>query len=342
MRNIVDKSELNLVQQAAVELIQIDMRFLYTLVMNRKNIMPTYWLGLSPYIGLIIDGAEDWLKTYNNSSKVKIDIPQFNDEQEHYYEKLRSASKMWDYGLIELYDLLNERYSESESYFGGLCNEIAKNMHLYDTMGVFFIDDYHCGNTILDACYIPNFNIYAPDGDIITKMAEFAGRYISLFGINEGYSAVSQKYTQKDYGGFVKIPFGNDFSIKHVLFACLCTINFVLYGIEKIITEEVPTKLRIEYICYYYINCMLEQIRSGYDINISVSNHYISREFRNSMAHYKLGVALKSEELIILDPLKGLTQKFFRTDYATVKDYVLNELSTAAESIELYLGLRMK
>lgn len=114
------------------------MRFLYTLVANRNKIMATYWIELSPYIGLIIDGAEDWIKAYNNSSKNKINIPLFNHEQEIYYEIMRSAAKMWGYGLEELYDLLYERYLESEVYFGGLCKKITKYLHHYDTIGVFF------------------------------------------------------------------------------------------------------------------------------------------------------------------------------------------------------------
>ena len=65
MDNRLDKSNLNPVQQAAVELIQDDMRFLYSVVMNEKKIMPTYWVELSPYIGLIVDGAEAWIKSYN-------------------------------------------------------------------------------------------------------------------------------------------------------------------------------------------------------------------------------------------------------------------------------------
>ena len=342
MDNRIDKSNLNSVQQAAIELIQDDMRFLYSLVINRKKIMPTYWIELSPYIGLIVDGAEDWIKSYNNSSKSKIDIPLFNDEQERYYEIMRSAAKTWGYGLAEFFNMLNERYLESDEYFGGLCKKIAKDLHLYDTMGVFFIDDYHCGNTILDACYIPNFNLNNTNGEYIKKMAEFAGRYISAFGINDGYSVKNQKHYYKDYGGFVKIPFGNDFSIKHVLFACLCIINFVLHGIEEITTEGVSTKLRMEYICYYYMENMLGQIRDEYNIDFSMSDKYVSQGVRNSLAHYKLGVALKPEELVLSDPLKGLTQKYLQTDYDTVKEFVLSELSNTADKIEVYLGLRKR
>ena len=338
----IDKELLNPVQLAAVELIQDDMKFLYTLIMNRSKIMPTYWIELSPYIGIIVDGAEDWIKAYNNSSKNKINIPLFNAEEEHYYEILRSATKSWGYGISELYSLLNKKYIESDEYFGGLCKKIAKDLHLYDTIGVFFIDDCHCGNTILDACYIPDFNLNAQDGERIKSMSEFAGRYITAFGIQDGFTAKKQKYHYKDYGGFVKIPFGNEFSVKHVLFSCLCIINFVLHGIDEIITDEVSTKLRMEYICYYYMENMLGQIRDEYNIDFSMSDQYIAQEFRNSLAHYKLGVALKKDELVLSDPLKGLTQKYFQTDYGIVKKFVLSELSNTAGKIEGYFGVRKR
>lgn len=338
----MDKSNLNPVQKAAIELIQDDMRFLYTLVMNRKRILATYWIELIPYVGLITDGAEDWIKSYNNSSKNKINIPLFNDDEEHYYEIMRSAAKMWGHGVHEYYNMLSVRYLESDEYFGGLCSKKRKDSHLYANMGVFFIDGHFCGNTILDACYIPDFNLGATDGERIKKMAEFTGRYVTAFGIRKGYTFKKQRQYYKDYGGLRKIPFGNDFSINHVLFSCLCTINLVLYGIEDIVTEEVSTKLRMEYICYYYMENMLGQIRDEYNIDFSMSDQYISKEFRNSLAHYKLGVALKSTDLFLDDPLKGLTQKYFQNDYYSVKNFVVKELSDTARKIEKYLGLIRK
>ncbi len=68
----------------------------------------------------------------------------------------------------------------------------------------------------------------------------------------------------------------------------------------------------------------------------------VSQGVRNSLAHYKLGVALKPEELVLSDPLKGLTQKYLQTDYDTVKGFVLSELSNTADKIEVYLGLRKR
>ena len=59
MDNRIDELNLNSVQQLAVELVQNDLRYLYTIIKNREKIDPTYWIAMSPYIGLIIDGTED-------------------------------------------------------------------------------------------------------------------------------------------------------------------------------------------------------------------------------------------------------------------------------------------
>ena len=342
MDNRIDELNLNSVHQLAVELIQDDLRYLYSIIKNREKIDPTYWIALSPYIGLIIDGTEDWIKSYNNSSKEKIDIPLFNPEEEQYYVTLRNACKIWNYTLEDFQTILKARYNESDEYFGSLCKRTAKVLHLYDVMGIFTVDKFCCGNTILDACYIPGFNLQKPDGECIKRMSSVAGRFIREFGINEEYNFRSHIFDTNDYGGFIKIPFGNVFSFKHVLFACLCTINFVLHGIEEIIYDEVSTKLRMEYICYYYMENMLIQIRDEYNIDFSMFDQYISQEFRNSLAHYKLGVALKKDELVLSDPLKGLTQKYFQTDYDTVKKFLLSELSNTADKIEGYLGVRKR
>lgn len=64
-----------------------------------------------------------------------------------------------------------------------------------------------------------------------------------------------------------------------------------------------------------------------------------SDAFRNSMAHYKLGVALKDSELILSDPLYGLTQKFLGCDYNTLKNGVMQELSSLASQLKVFLKL---
>ena len=57
------------------------------------------------------------------------------------------------------------------------------------------------------------------------------------------------------------------------------------------------------------------------------------------MAHYKLGIALKENEIIYGDKMFGLTQKYFESDFLTVKNRIMQELENVAVQIGKYLNL---
>lgn len=92
MNKIYD--QFNIQQKASYHLIQNDLRFIYTVFQNAPS--NNFFLAFMPYLGTIIDGAEDWVKAYNNSQKSKINIPTFDSEEELYYGKMRSAIKMFE------------------------------------------------------------------------------------------------------------------------------------------------------------------------------------------------------------------------------------------------------
>ena len=232
------------------------------------------------------------------------------------------------------YNLLKERYLESDSYYANICSRFAKIFRLYDSVGVFKIGDKICGNTILDACFIPDFELSKVSGEKVKSMAAVAGKYISLFDATKELNIKTQCFSTIDIGGFHKIPFGRTFSIDYVLFSLLGEINFVLNGVETLVIGDVSTKLRIEYICYFHLAKILEQIKTEYKIDVTMSKQLYSRQFRNAMAHYKLGIALNEDELITDDPMKGLAQKFFDCDFYTVKSAICEELLETTNKIE--------
>ena len=119
-------------QAIAISLIKTDLRFLFTIVKNSERFKSNYWLSFMPYMGIIIDGVEDWLQAYNQSSKYKITAPTFKKEEQQFYEEMRSAIKMWGMEYDELYQKLKILYEESDRYFSSLCRPIAKELHLYD------------------------------------------------------------------------------------------------------------------------------------------------------------------------------------------------------------------
>lgn len=328
------------VQRAAISLIQNDLKYLYTVIKKVNPNASNYIPSLQPYMGVIIDGVEDWIKSFNNSSKIKLEMPLFTENEQIYYEEMRNSIKMWQRDYTEIYELLQYSYKRSDEYFSNICKPIAKQMKWYDIFGVDRANGVICGNTILCQYYSPRFSFGNNNGVYIKTMAEIGGKYIWLFDATEEYMFNDMiNFDTKDYGGFQKSPVGNHFSDKFVLFSILCQINFVIHCVDNWIQEEVSTKLRFAYLLYYSLLHIIPQINSKIGINLYIDPKWQSREFRNAMAHYKLGVALKEIELIIDDTLFGLTQKYFNEDYLTVKQSIIFELKSIAFQIGEFLGL---
>lgn len=332
------ENNFTVVQSAALSLIQSDLRFLYTVIKEINSKESNYIPSLLPYMGVIVDGTEDWIKSYNNSNKTKINVPMFNQSEQIYYEKMRDSIKMWQKGYDEAYESLKEAYEESDRYFSNLCKPIAKQLKLYDIYGVDRVNGVICGNTILCFVYNPLYSFDGNNGEYIKSMAEIGGKYIALFNAaNEYPTDASLKFDTFDYGGFQKSPVGNDFSDKFVLFSILSQINFLLYGVEQWIKEEIPTKMRFLYLLYYALMEAIPQINQKLGTTFRMDRKWKSKEFRNAMAHYKLGIALREEELIVDDKLFGLTQKFFDEPYMEVKKAIASELLGFSKQIARYL-----
>lgn len=88
-------------------------------------------------------------------------------------------------------------------------------------------------------------------------------------------------------------------------------VNFIDYS----------TKLRFSYILYYYVLHILPEINRKLSTQFVMDKKWNSDAFRNAIAHYKIGVALKNHELILSDPFYGLTQKYLHCDYKIEKEH---------------------
>lgn len=333
----------NPVQQAALSLMQSDLRFLYTVFKKVKTDESNFIPSLFPYIGVIIDGIEDWIKSFNNSTKNKLVVPTFDTSAQKYYEKMRSSIKMWESDYCEIYESLETANNENDEYFGSLCKPIAKILKLYDIYGVDRANNIICGNTILCFYYNPLYTFGGKDNrEYIKEMSKIIGDYIVIFYAEKEFLTDDKMiFDTKDYGGFQKSPAGNKFSDKFVLFSILCQINFLIYCVENWIKEEAPTKLRLLYLLYYSLLKIIPQINNKIHTTFTMNNNWNSDKFRNAMAHYKLGVVLKEEELIMNDAFYGLTQKFFGVPYFATKMAILTELKGLAYQIEQYLQLKL-
>ena len=338
---MVDFSKLNHVQQAARTLIQSDLRFLYTVLRyidpNKSNYIPS----LLPYLGIIVDGAEDWVKAVNNTNRNKLSIPQFSADEEKFYEQIRNSVKLWQQDYNTIYDLINEAYCESEHHFGSICKPIAQKLKLYNIYGVDTVNGVLCGNTILCKYYSPFFQYGVDNGPYVKSMAEIGGGYIVLFDALKEYATDdSLIFDVRDYGGFVKSPVGNIFSDKFVLLSILCQINYLIYGIDKWIKEEVPAKLKFAYLLYYSLLRVIPQINNKINTHFILDKKWDNDNFRNAMAHYKLGVALKEKDLIYDDIMFGLTDHILGEGYTVVKESIYSQLEKLAIQIGSYLKLK--
>lgn len=332
---------LNKVQKCAVKLMQNDLRLFFTLLCNQEIVTPSYYIALMPYTGLIVDGIEDWVNAYNNSSKYKLKLPTFTDEEEKYYTEMRNSIKLFEKGYIELNKTLYKKYEQSETYFSSLCKPIAKRLHLYDIYGTFYCNSLPCDNTILNQVVTPFFIYGKIDGETIKQMAAIGREYTVCFNALQPYKVKSDyNFSAKDYGGLVKSPFGNKYNYKFLLFTILCQINFIVYSVDKFIVDETSTKLRFAYILYYYLLSLLPDIKENLKISIIMDDKYHSDIFRNAMAHYKLGVSLKENDIIDDDPMFGLTNKIFSEDYYTVKSNIISELDKAGKQIQSIINLK--
>lgn len=334
--------ELTIQQKAAKELIRSDLRYLLTILKNREGIKSNYIVSMMPYQSLIVDGAEAWIVAMNNSVPGAIDAPRFTPEEKKFYDTARQSIKLWELPYVEIYTLMKERYTESDRYFSSLCKPIAKRLQLYDIFGADLTEDGHfCGNTILDAIYLPGYDYtdsaYGPN---LRDMAVIGGKYIPIFDAMEAYAINSNlRFRYQDYGGFIKSPIGNKFSFRFVLFSILCQINFVIYAVDQYIVPEIPTKLRLAYILYYYLCDVLPDINAVHGTSFALNRKFYSQNFRNAMAHYKVGVYLKKHEILSNDPMFGMTQKAFGTDFYRTKNEVMGELRALANQLEKYLDV---
>ena len=335
--------ELTAQQKAARELIRCDLRYLFTILQNRDSIKANYIVSMMPYQSLIIDGAEAWVAAMNNAKPGSIDAPSFSQKEKLFYDAARQIIKLWEMPYEEVYTLLETRYAESDDYFSSLCKPIAKHLRLYDIFGADLTEDGHfCGNTILDAVYLPGYNLgdseYGPN---LRDMAVIGGKYIPTFNAMEAYEInTNLSFHYRDYGGFVKSPVGNEFSYRFVLLSILCQVNFILHAVDQYIVPEIPAKLRFAYILYYYLCDMLPKINAKHGTSFSLNRCYYSQEFRNAMAHYKVGIYLKPNDIVPNDPMFGMTQKAFGHNFYEVKNGVFDELKSISCQLEAFLRLR--
>lgn len=324
----------NKVQKAALDLIQSDARFMYTLIdiqNNAKNINSNYVMMSMPYIGIFADGTEQWCK------KIGLNAPRFNDEEKEYYVKLRQAHKTFEMSYEEYETLLLDKFNESDKYFYNNRSLLEKIIGYYN-VGTDYCNGVVCGNTILCAMYVP-FNILdKKTGPKIEDLSIIVGKLAAYF-LNTNLKPINYDDRNnivkfRDYHFFRNSPMKLKSNLGFVLFCILCSINFIIEFIDKYFVEEIPQKFKYAYLQYYYLCDFIDELNTVNNTSFCINKELQKRSLRNCFAHYGLGQFLEETDVNEKDVLKGLTEKAFNIDYFSCKNLLYKYLEDLKGQIE--------
>ncbi|WP_091236872.1 hypothetical protein [Anaerobium acetethylicum] len=328
--------ELTNIQKAAYKLIQSDATFIRSLIQTGSQIKSNYIVMSFPYLGIYADGAEQW------GRKVGLNSPIFNDEERFFYTQIRQMHKLYDMSFRQFADKTYDALQVSDEHFSSICKPIAKWLKVYDNYGVDLYRSQVCGNTVMCQMYVSplNENAYMLDGEKLCKISVVAGKLCAFYGGRQVQSLCAddvQAYRTKDYHFPAHTPIKHKSKEAFALFSVLCSINYVLYLVDKIIKEEMPTKIRIAYLEYYYLTKIISEINQIFGTYFMLSKEWVSAPVRNCMAHYGLGQLITESELDNTDLMFGITKKYFGLDYYEMKEKLYSELKALSVQIEDYL-----
>lgn len=284
-----------------------------------------------PYIGIFVDGAEQWCK------KVGLVPPSFTAEEKVYYTALRQGHKLFEKKYLDYSKMLNEKFKESDKYYYDKRTTIEKILGYYN-VGTDLCNGEFCGNTIICALHTPIKTIGNEQvGNMIKGMSVIAGKLSAYLVCTEN---LPYKYndclnvTYKDFHFYKDCPLKLRTSLGFELFTILCIVNYVTVFIEKYFIEEIPQKFKFAYLQYYYLCDFIKEFSVANNIGIGLNSSLKNRGIRNCLAHYGLGQFLSEDDVIEDDVLKGLTYKAFGMDYNSTKEHLFEYLRELTEQIK--------
>lgn len=327
--------QLNQVEQAAYSLIHEDARFIYTLVLLNQSERgySNYFLMFMPYIGIFAYGAEQW------GERAKLDAPRFTPEEKQYYIEVRQSHKSFEKNYREYSNELIKTLNESDSYFYSNRSLIDRIIG-YKNVGTDIYSNHYCGNTILCATYNPINPFHKGKEYNLLTISIIAGKLAAFYGLPSlsAYKINTNiKLAYKDFHFFKNCPITMKNELGFVLFSILCSINYILEFIDKIVIAEIPIKFKSAYLLYYYLCGFIIDLNNTNSLNLKLNNSLYSTDLRNCLAHYGLKKYMSSDDIIQEDVLKGLTVKTFGKNYYETKELLFNSLKSLRNQIELLI-----
>ncbi len=334
-------------EKISLKLIKEDFRFILT-VLNEtgNNKKYNYNVAMMPYIGLVIDGANKW---GNKIKTLRSSIPVMTNEELSYYEKLRSHIKFFETGVLELNNLLLNKYNGSRDHSYEISNRFCKVMGLFNVYGVFTASInkkvYPLSNTIISSIFIPGFDYRTNNGEYIKEMSVYAGKLAGYYlqeelNSKEGVQlhTVNRQieFNDYDFGAITKSPYGKKYDSKFLLYCIINACYFSIYGINRYINEPIPMKLRVSYILYYYLNKIIDGLNILFKQNWQLDNSWVDDSIRNALAHYGLWAVLK-DNVNLDDLFGGMTNFKFGIHWTDLLQNIEIELINICNMIEKYL-----
>lgn len=298
---------------------------------NDQRMVYTYFCMSIPYIGIFVDGAEQW------SKKMKLNSPRFTTVEKDFYSQLRLSHKLFEKSYNEYEELLMSEFDKSDNYFASNCSFLEKVIG-YHNVGTDSCNGEFCGNTLLYSMYIP-LEIFGncDVGKMVNELSVVAGKLAvffecTTFPVFRYRCDLLEK--SKDYHFYNSSPMRMNDSLGQVLFSILCSINYAVEFVENCFFEEIPQKLKFAYLQYYYLCDFIHELNNIKQMDFYIDNSYYNKDFRNCLAHYGLGQYLTEDEIFTGDILKGLTFKAFGKDYISVKRDINETLKNLTEQIK--------
>lgn len=243
-------------------------------------------------------------------------------------------------------------------------------MKLYD-FGTFSISNKYIGNVYLDHWYLNEIL------DVTEIGTEESKKNIILFSKALGY--ILRSVCNKECVSKEAFPVINEISIEYkdfllgdrnnrifnnkynlyvslLLFNIICSINFVIYFLGKILTNDNQFYFRVKFICYYSSILSLRNLINYADNNPKIKTgieDYISEikkleelkgslgeksKLRNCLLHYRINEEYIDKKEILTDtPFYGLIEKYTGESFYSFNYQLDNNLKNISLMLERWI-----
>ncbi|WP_139264328.1 hypothetical protein [Clostridium magnum] len=335
--------------------------------MKNKEYSSIFYLSFLPYQSMLCKGILD----YFDIKKLRDILIQEKDCIK-IIEKVRVKIKLYEEKRIgknvEILKKMHQEWLELMNTAYNKGNYILKQIgviKLYD-FGTYNIQNEFIGNTILNSWYMSEFLDIKSIGSEETNrdvmmlsrsMGIILGTICNEYLLEKRVYVMNSQINVKDKDFLLSSNdtkiFNNKYDkyISLLLFNIICSINFVLYFLGKIVPQNNQFYFRVKYNCCYYavssLQKLVEYSKQNVSVNTGVEDYIIEVEelekikasiggsnLRNCIAHYKISEKDISEKEILKDvPFYGLIEKYCKKDYYSLD----KELQVHLENISYLL-----